>query len=326
MLARVREATSIRVLISMDVSVVIPTRNRSRLLNVALRSALRQRGVDLEVIVVDEASTDDTPALLAAVGDARVRILRHEAPRGLSAARNHGAEEAHGEWIAFLDDDDLWAPEKLVRQLDAAQKAGCEWVYTGSVNFEGARILYSQPPVPPEEAVAMLPRYNAIPGGGSNVVWRRSAWLQVGPFDPRFQGGEDWDMSIRSARRGPPAWVCSPLMAKRVHSTNMFLDVTAVVKSIRLIESVHQTPADWGKLHRWLAGRSLQGGLYRAALGHFARAAAQGQWRAVASDLTDAFRRRVGRVLNRASSARPGDDVWRAAAVAWLREYEPGIE
>ena len=91
----------------MDVSVVIPTRNRSALLSRTLRSALRQEHVEFEVIVVDEASSDDTPALLSAVGDSRVRVLRHEMPRGLSGARNHGAEHARAEWLAFLDDDDL---------------------------------------------------------------------------------------------------------------------------------------------------------------------------------------------------------------------------
>ena len=98
----------------MGVSVVIPTRNRTALLAMTLRSVLRQRDVTLEVIVVDEAaSTDDTGARLAAIRDPRLRVIHHDAPRGLPAARNHGAEEARGEWLAFIDDDDLWAPDKI---------------------------------------------------------------------------------------------------------------------------------------------------------------------------------------------------------------------
>jgi glycosyltransferase involved in cell wall biosynthesis len=108
----------------MDVSIVIPTRNRSVLLSKALRSALRQERVEFEIIVVDEASTDDTPALLASIQDPRVRVLRHETARGLSGARNSGAEHARGEWLGFLDDDDLWAPDKLNRQLSAGRAAG----------------------------------------------------------------------------------------------------------------------------------------------------------------------------------------------------------
>ncbi len=112
---------------AVDVSVVIPTRNRSALLTRTLRSALRQERVAIEVIVVDEASIDETPAVLAAVGDPRLKVLRHETPRGLSSARNHGAEQACGEWLAFLDDDDLWAPSKLWRQVTVATETGREW-------------------------------------------------------------------------------------------------------------------------------------------------------------------------------------------------------
>src|SRR5215208_5234996 len=108
----------------MDVSVVVPTRNRSALLSRTLRSALRQERVDFEVIVVDDASDDETPALLSALDDHRVRVLRHETLRGLSSSRNHGAEHARAEWLAFLDDDDLWAPDKLFRQVSAAKERG----------------------------------------------------------------------------------------------------------------------------------------------------------------------------------------------------------
>src|SRR3954469_4879731 len=116
----------------MRVSVVVPTRNRSRLLAATLRSVLRQRAVDLEVIVVDEGSTDDTGAVIAGLRDPRIRIVRHDVPRGVSRARNRGAEEARGDWVAFVDDDDLWAPDKLARQVQAALAAGRDWVYTGS--------------------------------------------------------------------------------------------------------------------------------------------------------------------------------------------------
>jgi glycosyltransferase involved in cell wall biosynthesis len=310
----------------MDVSVIVPTRNRSALLATTLRSALRQQHVHFEVIVVDEASTDDTPALLTSLGDARVRVVRHDTPRGLSAARNHGAEEARGEWLAFLDDDDLWAPDKLVRQLDAAQRAARDWVYTGSVNFSGCRIVHSRPPLPPEQTVAALPRYNAVPGGGSNVVWRRTTWLRVGPFDTRFHGGEDWEMSIRLARQGPPAWVCSPLIAKRVHSTNMFLNVAEIVRATKLIEELHNTEADWGRMHRWLAERHLRSGQRRAALGQFARAAVRGQLRGVVSDLSAVLQRRFSRVRKPDGQSALSGDPWGTTAAAWLREFEGCIQ
>ena len=108
----------------MDVSVVVPTRNRSALLALTLHSVFRQQDVDLEVIVVDDASADDTAAVLRTIADPRLRLIRHETSQGVSAARNRGAAQARGEWIAFLDDDDLWAPAKLALQLRAARASG----------------------------------------------------------------------------------------------------------------------------------------------------------------------------------------------------------
>ena len=311
----------------MDVSVVIPTRNRSALLCEALRSVLRQQEVELEVIVVDEASTDDTPTVLSAVNDTRVRVLRHDAPQGLSAARNHGALVARGEWIGFLDDDDLWAPNKVALQLDAAQRAGRPWVYTGSVNIRSGRIVHSRPPRSPEETVAALPRYNAIPGGGSNILWRRTMWSQLGPFDTRFRGGEDWEMSIRSAKLAPPAWVCRPLMAKRVHSSNMFLDVSEIFRAATLIDALHDQCVDWGRLHRWVAQVYLNRGEPGAALGQFVRAALRGQSTGVVSDMSTIGWQRLRRYFPaRAMSPTDAADPWTAAAEAWLREFEPCAE
>ena len=308
----------------MDVSVVIPTRNRSALLAITLRSVLRQQEVDFEVIVVDEASTDDTPAVLAALADPRVRVIRHETAFGLPAARNRGAAAARGEWLAFVDDDDLWAPDKLARQLRAGTAAGRDWVYTGGVNIEGRRIVFGRPVLPPDAVVAALPRYNPIPGGGSNVIVRRPAWLRAGPFEPRFRsGGEDWEMSLRLAKNGPPAWVCSPLVAKRVHSSNMSLDVAEIVRATKLIEVLHNTRADWGRVHRWLAERQLRSGRRLAALAHLVQAAAMGQAGGVASDCGAALRRRVvGRFQKPLGNTVQSGDAWAAAAAAWLRELD----
>src|SRR5918994_1592279 len=94
----------------MKVSVVIPTHDRRVWLYLTLRSVLRQHHHDLEAIVVDDGSTDGTAQMLAEIADPRVRVMRHASPRGVGASRNHGAAGAKGEWIAFVDDDDVWAP------------------------------------------------------------------------------------------------------------------------------------------------------------------------------------------------------------------------
>jgi glycosyltransferase involved in cell wall biosynthesis len=306
----------------MRVSVVVPTRNRSRLLATTLRGVLRQRAVDLEVIIVDEASTDDTTAVLAAIRDPRVRIVRHDVPRGVSAARNRGAEEARGDWVAFLDDDDLWAPDKLARQVQSAIAAGRDWVYTGSVNIgDRCEIVYGQPPLPPEEMVEALLRYNAIPGGGSNVIVRRTLLRRAGPFDTRLLNTEDWEMWIRLAKTGPPAWVCSPLVAYRVHSSNASLDVIEIRRGARLIEQLHATTVDWGRIHRWMAESCLRLGHRKQALVQFAKAAVRGQSRGVASDVTAILRRRVPlRVSSGLGTAALSETDWIADASTWLRE------
>jgi hypothetical protein len=306
----------------MDVSVIVPTRNRSALLAMTLRSVLRQQGVDLEVIVVDEGSTDDTLAVLAALGDERVRVIHHDTPRGVATARNHGAGEAQGDWLAFVDDDDLWAPDKLVRQLQAAEGARRDWAYAGAVIIvEDCRIVHGRPPLSPEEVVAALPRYDAIPGGGSNVVLTRTMWRRAGPFDSRLRNTEDWEMWIRLAKLGLPACVSSPLVARRLHPSNSSLDLAELVRGTRLIESLHHTTADWGRLHRWMAESCLRNGQRWAALGHFARAAALGEARVVSSDLGTLLRRRVLRVRRPEGEKKPPSDAWIELASAWLREF-----
>jgi glycosyltransferase involved in cell wall biosynthesis len=311
----------------MKVTVVIPTRNRRDWLRLTLRSVLRQDHHELETIVVDDGSTDNTADMLTQVRDSRVRVIRHDTPQGVAASRNHGAAESGGAWIGFLDDDDLWAPEKLARQLEAASASGRSWVYAGSVNIDyEANIVGGMPPVPPEDVMALIPRYNVIPGGGSNVIVRRDEFNRVGPFDLRLKNTEDWEMWIRLSEGGPPAWVPLPLLAYRVHTMNASLDVAAIFEGVSLIERTHGTTADRGILHRWLGEQSLRTGRRGQAVKHMTIAAIQGQAANVASDVSTILRRRLSRV--RASAApNPHHPEWIEEARAWidrLHEREKG--
>src|SRR5690242_16683672 len=89
-----------------------------------------QRDVSLEVVVVDDGSADGTREALAALQDPRVRVVRHDQSRGQAVARDSGVAAARAEWVAFLDDDDRWSPDKLRRQLDAAAAVDADFVYT----------------------------------------------------------------------------------------------------------------------------------------------------------------------------------------------------
>src|SRR5262249_34968268 len=105
------------------VSVVIPTHNRATLLHRAVSSALTQTFSDLEVLIADDASSDATAELMLVIRDPRIKYLRHETKRGVSVARNTAISHASGEYIAFLDDDDEWLPEKLNIQLSHLNSA-----------------------------------------------------------------------------------------------------------------------------------------------------------------------------------------------------------
>jgi glycosyltransferase involved in cell wall biosynthesis len=285
-----------------------------------LRSVLWQRDVHLEVIVVDEGSTDDTLEAIAAFGDLRVHVIRNDAPSGVARARNRGVADARGQWLAFIDDDDLWAPDKLRLQLEEADAGGRDWVYGGAVIIDpDGRIMRAQPAMPVEATLAALRRYDAIPGGASNVILKRSAWQQIGPFDIRLANTEDWELYIRLATLTPPACVQRPLVARRLHFTNAVLDTEELVRGIRLIEATHGIRADWGLLRRWMAHSCLRSGHRRAALGQFVMAARAGAWRGVAGDLGSIAAETVRRYVRGPRPRQPqGRDAWIAEADSWL--------
>lgn len=309
----------------MKVSVVIPTHNRNAWLELTVRSVLRQHHSDLEAIVVDDGSTDNTPELLSRMADPRVRVIRHDSSQGVAASRNHGAAEARGEWIGFVDDDDVWAPGKLADQITAARATDRAWVYTGCVHIDNdGSVMGGRPPPPPEDVVRLIARYNVIPGGGSNVIVRRDAFERAGPFDLRLKNTEDWEMWIRLNEQGPPAWVPRPLVGKREHALMASLDVTAIFEGVTLIERRHGTKVDRGVLNRWIAEVSLRNGERGEALKHMAVAALHGQASNVARDLAAILRRRLSRGDRPSAVGSPPHAEWIEGARRWLDElHEP---
>lgn len=199
------------------VSVVIPTRDRAGVLPRAIRSALAQTFGDLEVIVVDDASTDGTPGVVQelAARDARVRAVRSDRAAGASAARNRGIALARGEFVAFLDDDDEWLPEKLERQLPRAE-GGADVVCSPYlfVDAEGREHVRGTAELPGDARATLL-------GGNTvatpTVLARREALLEEGGFDESLHRLEDWELWLRMARSCRFASVPEPLV--RVHFT-----------------------------------------------------------------------------------------------------------
>ena len=205
------------------VTVLIPAYNAARTIGRALASVWRQNYPDMEVVVVDDGSGDETCAVVEGASSGhRLRLIRLEKNRGVSCALNAGIREARYEYVAFLDADDEWLDDKLIRQLsiiDACPEmtlisCGCEFVDPDgcAVGTFGLEI----PAYPPGEfwRALLVRSYIAKP----TAVARRARLLEVGGFDEALKVGEDQDMWIRLALVGDVGFVREILV--RVHDTS----------------------------------------------------------------------------------------------------------
>jgi len=297
------------------VTVVIPTRDRAPLLALTLRSVLNQQAVDIDVVVVDDGDGRETTALIDALEDPRIHVVRNCEARGVSGARNCGLNMARGEWVAFCDDDDLWAPVKLDSQLSAAIHEGVAWVYAGDVTVNtDLRVLYGSPPAAPNDVMRDLLRHNSVPAGASNVVARADALARAGPFDTGLRTSEDWDLWLRLARTaGRPACVPRPFVALRAHGRTASRHPERILADVEVIARRYQLPVDRARHHRWAAWMALEDGRRSAAICHYIDAVAAGDWRSVgraAVALVDPH------VVPRRSMS--PDNSWVREAQAWL--------
>jgi len=290
------------------VSVVVPTRGRARFLPLALDAALRQRDADIEVVVVEDGTEPDRTSWLSDIEDPRLRLVRHDRPRGVSAARNTGISSGDGEWVAFLDDDDLWAPEKLSRQLSAARSSGRKWVYSGAVAIDVRnRVLHVEHVLDADGLLQRLPWSNAVPT--SNVLVHREALREAGPFDIGLRLTEDWDMYLRLARMGPPAFVPEHLVAFRTHPEQSSLDASGLLAELDRFERRHGVRTDRVAIIRGAAWSSLQAGRRRAALGLYRQAIVHGDPSSAARAAVALLPRPIrDRILGRTATGR-GDDL-----------------
>jgi hypothetical protein len=243
-----------------DVTVVIPTRNRVRLLSQALRSAMSQVDVSCEIRVVDDGSTDGTAECVERIGDDRVTLVVNPVPRGVAAARNEGIMHARGRWLAFLDDDDLWAPTWLRTALDTARRTGAGAVYGARwLVDEDRRVTGVHLAQHPAAVHSALASHNAL-GGPSGVLVHTEVMTAAGCFDERLSALADWEAWIRVLDLCRAAPVLDLLVAYTVHPNNMHLrDPFGVLAEFdRFVEIVAARGDDVGtaRAHlftRWLA-------------------------------------------------------------------------
>lgn len=226
----------------------------------------------MEVIAVDDGSDDNTADDVRQFEHLGVRLIRHESSRGLPAARNAGIAQAKAPWVAFLDDDDLWAPDKLASQLQLANQTRADgstpaWVCCSCVQVdESDGIMGWASAGEGEIDAARLLVDGVVPGGGSGVLARTDDLRRAGLFDESAKLYEDWDMWIRlSLQSGGAPSVDRPLVAYRVWTSmsSKVVDLEGAWRSVT--DRYAQDAARLGvttdplAMHRYRVYRSLHG-------------------------------------------------------------------
>ena len=208
-----------------QISVVIPCYNSAHLIVDAINSVISQTYTNWEIVIVDDGSTDDLKTAISAFTNRAIQLIR-QTNSGPSVARNRGIKNAHGEYIAFLDADDIWLPEKLEKQVRILE---CRKDY-GLVFCDGYRWIHRKP----FEACNKLSQLYATPNEHptleklfkihmiptSSVLFRKSLIERCGLINEQLKGGEDFEFFLRIAAIRSINYLDEPLMAYRVHSNN----------------------------------------------------------------------------------------------------------
>jgi GT2 family glycosyltransferase len=265
-----------------EVTVLIPTRDRPASLRSTLAGVWRQRDVDLEVVIVDDGSRPEVAAEYGRLASERLLVLRNAAPRGPAAARNTGIAAARGRWVAFLDDDDLWAPAKLRRQLDAAQAAGASWAWCGAVYLSGdGETLAAAHGPSPDDVRRQLPSGSVIPAGASSVIANTALLRRLGGFDESIFHMPDWDLWLRLLLADPGAVVPDLLVGYVQHAGMLSRRRTSVLdRDLAIIDAklraqgLEPTDAPVRRgLLEWMAQAHVAAGRWSSAARIYARSA-----------------------------------------------------
>jgi glycosyltransferase involved in cell wall biosynthesis len=207
------------------VSVIIPTYNRAHLIDKAIKSVLNQTYQDYEIIVVDNASTDNTKEVVKGFNNFKIRYIYYCDNRGSSVARNVGIRASQGEFIALLDSDDEWLPEKLDRQVEVLQNESPEVgvVYSDVLYIdENSKNMNRKLRNPKKEGYI----YEDLLGGNcvgtpSALLIKKECFHRFGLFDDLLKYHEDWDMWIRIAKYYRFVFIEVPLVKYRLHSNRI---------------------------------------------------------------------------------------------------------
>ncbi|MEM9003506.1 MAG: glycosyltransferase [Cyanobacteria bacterium P01_F01_bin.86] len=251
------------------ISVIIPVHNGAKTIAETVESVLAQTFADFELIVVESGSTDNTAEILATIQDPRLKVLSY-AKAPVSINRNRGVSQATGEFVSFLDADDLWTPDKLEAQhaaLLAAPEAALAYSWTNCIDTKG-KFLRRCSYVHWSGNVLEKLLLDDFIGNGSNVMIRRQAFLDVGGFDEALTNAEDTDLCLRLALKYPFAVVPKAQVLYRIAPNSKSSNIQRMETcNLRVIEKAYELapeqyqylkPYSLGNLYKYLLYRSLE--------------------------------------------------------------------
>jgi glycosyltransferase involved in cell wall biosynthesis len=223
------------------VSAILPVYNGERYLSETLESLLRQTYPALEVIAIDDGSRDRSPAILDGYGQkfgGRLRII-HIPNSGVSSARNAGVEKARGSYIAFIDQDDLWTPDKVARQVDALTRSHSRISFTNMavIDEDGCTIKSRAMRFPGKDAVDWFEWILFDPTIAiSSVMLERSLFLETGGFSSELRLAEDYDLLLKILSREHPEVVDQELLCYRQHrGSGTYTRVNSLIREVTTI-------------------------------------------------------------------------------------------
>src|ERR687886_1714098 len=221
------------------ISVIIPVYNGGNTIRTTIESVLNQTFTNLELIVVNDGSQDSTLAVLNEIQDSRLKVFSFP-NAGVSTSRNRGLAQAKGEFISFLDADDLWTPDKLEAQLKALQEnpqAAVAYSWSDWIDESGQFLRAGGHITVNGNAYEKLLLRDFVESG-SNPLIRKQALEEVGTFDESIAFAEDWDLWLRLAARSAFGAVPSPPVLYRISPNSASFNVWKMeAGSLKVIES-----------------------------------------------------------------------------------------
>jgi len=203
------------------VSVIIPTYNRAEFLRSAIESALKQTFTDIEIIVSDDRSTDHTRSVARCFNDSRVRYIENTGKKGPSAARNAAIMVSKGKYIAFLDDDDEWLPEKLEWQIEVLEKnrPNVCGIYSNLIAIDklSGKTFFEDPRTEKLKGNLLYVLGVCNPVKTTTLIVRKSCLDEIGMFDETISYMEDWDLLIRLSEKWDFEYISKPLVKYYYH-------------------------------------------------------------------------------------------------------------